>query len=137
MLSTLFPNIFPVVDSAPLLALIMITISVGFLLQKFKFFKNAGIVFTVVLLGIVMTNIGITPTSADVYSPIFTYCTPICICLMLLNVDLRQVLKLSKAPLLAIASACISVTIVSFLLGLIFRPQIDEGWKLSGMFVGT
>ena len=137
MLHSLFPNIFPVVDSAPLLALIMITIAVGFMLQKFKFFKNAGIVFTVVLLGIVMTNIGITPTSADVYSPIFTYCTPICICLMLLNVDLRQVLKLSKAPLLAIASACISVTIVSFALGLIFCPMIDEGWKLSGMFVGT
>ena len=61
MLSSLFPDIFPIVDSAPLLALIMITISVGFMLQKFKFFKNAGIVFTVVLLGIVMTNIGITP----------------------------------------------------------------------------
>lgn len=137
MLSSLFPNIFPIVDSAPLLALIMITISVGFMLQKFKFFKNAGIVFTVVLLGIVMTNIGITPTSADVYSPIFTYCTPICICLMLLNVDIRQVLKLSKAPLLAIASACLSVTAVSFLLGLFFCPQIDEGWKLAGMFVGT
>lgn len=137
MLSSLFPDIFPIVDSAPLLALIMITISVGFMLQKFKFFKNAGIVFTVVLLGIVMTNIGITPTSADVYSPIFTYCTPICICLMLLNVDIRQVLKLSKAPLLATASACLSVTLVSFLLGLFFCPKIDEGWKLAGMFVGT
>ena len=137
MLNSLFPNIFPIVDSAPLLALIMITISIGFMLQKIKFFKNAGIVFTVVLLGIVMTNIGITPTSADVYSPIFTYCTPICICLMLLNVDVRSVVKLSKAPLLAIASACLSVTFVSFLLGLFFCPRIDEGWKLAGMFVGT
>ncbi len=137
MLNSLFPNVFPIVDTAPLLALIMITISVGFMLQKYKFFKNAGIVFTVVLLGIVLSNVGIAPTSADVYNTIFTYCTPVCICLMLLNVDIRAVLKLSKAPLLAIASAAISVTIVSFALGLFFCPQIDEGWKLSGMFVGT
>lgn len=137
MLNSLFPNIFPIADSATLLALIMITIVFGFWLQKFKFFKNAGIVFTVVLLGIVVSNVGIAPTSADVYGTIFTYTIPLSITLMLLEVDLRSILKLSKAPLLAVCSACLSVTVVAFLLGMFFAPRMEEGWKLAGMFIGT
>lgn len=137
MLNMILPDIFPLADTEMLLAVIALSIALSFWLQRFKFFNNAGIVFTVVLVCILISNIGLVPTSAPIYDEIFKYTIPLSIALMLLEVDIRRIIKLSKFPLLAIGVACLSVSVIAFLLGLIFAPNIDEGWKLAGMFVGT
>ena len=59
------------------------------------------------------------------------------IAVMLLNVDLKGLIKLSKEPLVAMALAVITVCVVVFALSFIFVPIIPEGWKLAGMLVGT
>ena len=45
--------------------------------------------------------------------------------------------KLSKEPVIALASAIFSVCVAALVFGVLFANKIDEGWKVAGMFVGT
>ncbi|WP_026896094.1 DUF819 domain-containing protein [Clostridiisalibacter paucivorans] len=124
-------------STGSLLAIIAFIIALGLYVQKFKAFKSLGPALTVIIFGIILSNLKIVPTMADVYGVIFQYAIPLSMTMMLLNVDLSKMLKLSKQPLLAMLFAVLSIGIVAFLTGLIFAPKLDEGWKMAGMFVGT
>lgn len=137
LFESLLPGIFPLQDPIALVAVVAVTIMFSFWLLRFKFFKNAGIVFTVVLVAIVLSNLGIAPQYAPTFDIIYQFGIPLSITLMLMEVDLKKIIKLAKQPMLAMLLACLSVCIMAFSLGLIFAPQLDEGWKLAGMFVGT
>ncbi|MGJ0848568.1 DUF819 domain-containing protein [Tissierella praeacuta] len=89
------------------------------------------------ILGIILSNLKVVPVSTELYGTIMYYAIPAAITIMLLGVDLKSLLKMSKEPLISIILAVISVCFVAFLAGLIFAPKIDEGWKVAGMFVGT
>lgn len=120
-----------------LLAIISIMIASALYLQRFKLFKSLGPALTVIILGIVLSNFKIVPVSTEIYGTIMYYAIPVAIAIMLLGVDLKSLLKMSKEPLITVVLAVFSVCFVAFLAGLIFAPKIDEGWKVAGMFVGT
>ncbi|GFZ84467.1 beta-carotene 15,15'-monooxygenase [Compostibacillus humi] len=120
-----------------LLAIMAITVALGFYLQRFKPFKMFGPALIVIIISIILANTRVVPFGAEVYGVIATYAVPLSIALMLLSVDIKAMLKLSKKPLFAMLIAAISVAFVTFIAGLIFAPMIDEGWKIAGMFVGT
>lgn len=115
--------------------LVMVAFSLW--VQRFKAFKMIGPAMTVIILGILMVNLQIVPGYQDVYGAIQTYCVPISISIYLLNVDLKVIVKMSKQPLLAIASAVFCVALTATVFGTIFADKINEGWKVAGMFVGT
>lgn len=120
-----------------LLLVIFMTVSVGLWLQKFKVFKSLGPALTVIILGIVLSNLKIVPVNHDVYGILSGYCIPLSICICLLSLDLKEMKKLTKEPIIALISAVLSVCIMAFVFGLVFAGKIDEGWKVAGMFVGT
>nr|WP_289038975.1 DUF819 family protein [uncultured Allobacillus sp.] len=124
-------------DSGSLLAIMAITVALGFYLQRFKGFKMLGPALIVIIISIILANLRVVPFSADVYGVIAQYAIPLSIAMMLLNVDVIEMLKLSKKPLAAVGLAVISVGIVTLVTGIIFAPLIDEGWKIAGMFIGT
>lgn len=129
---------FPIFQSTPsMLAVILVMIAFAFWVQKFKAFKTLGPALCVIITGIILVNFKIVPGSCEIYGTISTYCIPISISLYLLDVDFHQIIKMSKQPLLAIASAVFCVSIVSIVFGSIFGNKVDEGWKVAGMFVGT
>ncbi len=129
---------FPLFESsASMLAVILCMIALAFWLQKFKGFKTLGPALIVIILGIILVNLKIVPGYCDVYGAISVYCIPISMSLYLLNVDLKKILKMSKQPLLSIASAVFSVSLVAVLFGVLLGGKINEGWKVAGMFVGT
>ncbi|MGN1141772.1 MAG: DUF819 domain-containing protein [Oliverpabstia sp.] len=129
---------FPLFESsASMLAVILCMIALAFWLQKFKGFKTLGPALIVIILGIILVNLKIVPGYCDVYGAISIYCIPISMSLYLLNVDLKKILKMSKQPLLSIASAVFSVSLVAVLFGVLLGGKINEGWKVAGMFVGT
>ena len=82
-------------------------------------------------------NLPIVPAYTDDYVVISTYCIPFSVSLYLLNVDLKQIMKMSKQPLISIVSAVFCVSIVAVVFGAIFGNIVEEGWKVAGMFVGT
>lgn len=129
---------FPLFESsASMLAVILCMIALAFWLQMFKGFKTLGPALIVIILGIILVNLKIVPGYCDVYGAISIYCIPISMSLYLLNVDLKKILQMSKQPLLSIASAVFSVSLVAVLFGVLLGGKINEGWKVAGMFVGT
>lgn len=130
----MFP-LFQTSDS--MLAVILAIVAFAFWSQKFKFFKMIGPALCVIIIGILLVNLRIVPGYTDVYGTISVYCIPFSISLYLLNVDLKQIMKMSKEPLLSIGSAVFCVSIVAVIFGVIFGNSMEEGWKIAGMFVGT
>lgn len=120
-----------------LLAVILIIVAGSIWVQKFKLFKNIGPALTVIIIGIILVNFNIVPGSQEIYGTIQIYCIPLSISIYLLNVDLKEMAKLSKQPIIALASAVLSVSIVATICGVIFGNHLEEGWKVAGMFVGT
>lgn len=124
-------------SSGSLLAIMAITVALSFYLQRFKGFKLLGPALIVILISIVLANFKIVPFQAEVYGVVAEYAIPLSISMMLLSVDLKLMLQLSKKPIFSLMLAVLSVGIVTVISGIIFAPMIDEGWKIAGMFVGT
>ena len=59
-----------------LLFIMVATVALGFWLQRFKVFKTLGQALTVIVMGIVMSNLRIVPTSSPTYDAISSYCVP-------------------------------------------------------------
>lgn len=106
-------------------------------MSKLKMFKTLGPALTVIVTGIILSNLKVVPVSDPVYDAISGYCVPLSVSICLLSLDLKQMRKLTKEPLIALASAVLSVCLMAFLFGLVFADKVDEGWKVAGMFVGT
>lgn len=85
-----------------LLFIMVATVALGFWLQRFKVFKTLGPALTVIVMGIVMSNLRIVPTSSPTYDAISSYCVPLSVSICLLSLDLKQMRKLSKEPIIAL-----------------------------------
>lgn len=123
--------------SESMLAVIMVMIAVAFWLQNFKLCKLIGPSLIIIITGIILVNTKIVTNSCELYGVISVYCIPLSVSLYLLNVDLKKIVKMSKQPLMAIASAVCCVSVVAIVFGTLLGGRIDEGWKVAGMFVGT
>lgn len=85
-----------------LLFIMVATVALGFWLQRFKVFKTLGPALTVIVMGIVLSNLRIVPTSSPTYDAISGYCVPLSVSICLLSLDLKQMRKLSKEPVIAL-----------------------------------
>ena len=130
----MFP-IFQTSDS--MLAVIMCMVAGAFWAQRFKPLKLIGPALLVIITGIILVNLNIVTGSCELYGVIQTYCIPLSTSLYLLNVDFKKIVKMSKQPLMSIGSAVFCVCLVTIIFGSVFAGQIEEGWKVAGMFVGT
>ena len=129
---------FPIFQSTDsMLTVILLMVAFALWVQKFKAFKYIGPALTVIVLGMILVNLHIVPGSQDVYGVIITYCVPMSISIYLLNVNLKELAKLSGKALAALVSAVFSVCLVAAVFGVIFGGKMPEGWKIAGMFVGT
>ena len=130
----MFP-IFQTSDS--MLAVILCMVAGAFWAQRFKPLKLIGPALLVIITGIILVNLNIVTGSCELYGVIQTYCIPLSTSLYLLNVDFKKIVKMSKQPLMSIGSAVFCVCLVTIIFGSVFAGQIEEGWKVAGMFVGT
>lgn len=129
---------FPIFQSTDtMLTVILLMVAFSLWVQKFKIFKYVGPALTVIILGMILVNLHIVPGYQDVYGAVITYCVPMSISIYLLNVNLKELAKLSGKALVALLSAVFSVCLVATLFGVIFGGKMFEGWKIAGMFVGT
>ena len=120
-----------------LIFVVFIMVAFSLWLQRFKVFKSLGPVLTVVVIGIILSNTHVVPISHDFYSALSTYCVQASICICLLSMNMTELKKLNRQPVIALISAIFSVCVIAIILGIIFAPRITEGWKCAGMFVGT
>ena len=129
---------FPIFQSTDaMLTVILMMVAFSLWVQKFKLFKYVGPALTVIILGMILVNLHIVPGAQDVYGVVITYCVPMSISIYLLNVNLKELAKLSGKALAALLSAVFSVCLMAILFGAVFGGKMFEGWKIAGMFVGT
>jgi len=118
-------------------AIIAIIIAISFFLQRYKAFKVIGPSVLCVFTGIFLGNVGVMPHMHEVYGTIITYAVPLSLAMFMLNIDLKEITKLSKEPLTAIALAVISVCTVAFGASFLFHKSIPNLYRYTGMFIGT
>lgn len=128
----------PFVTSTPGIIAVMALLVAGSLyLSKFKGFKSLGPALLAILLGMLVSNIGITPFEHPVYDFASSHLINLSIVVLLLSTDLKGIKSMGAQPILAMVLACVSVVVITLIFGVFFAPIIPEGWKLAGMFVGT
>ena len=93
-----------------LIFVILIMVAFALWLQRFKAFKSLGPVLTVVVLGIILSNTHVVPISHDFYSALSTYCVTPAISICLLSMNMRELKKLNREPIIALVSAIFSST---------------------------
>ncbi|MBK7860822.1 MAG: DUF819 family protein [Archangiaceae bacterium] len=62
---------------------------------------------------------------------------PLAIPLLLFSTELKAWLALARSLLLCFALACLAAVLAACAVGLLFRAQTDEWWKVAGMLVGV
>ncbi len=58
-----------------IISVMMIMIAAAFYLQKFRVFRSFGPVITVIIMGAILSNLGIMPKWSDSYNFIFEFCS--------------------------------------------------------------
>ncbi len=85
-----------------ILAVMTSMIALGFYLQRYKAIKSLGPALTIIIMGIILSNLKVVPVSTELYGTISTYAIPVSMTIMLMSVDLKEMTKLSREPLIAI-----------------------------------
>ncbi len=107
-MNTLFSN------PGSILAVMTLMIALGFYLQRYKAIKSLGPALTIIIMGIILSNLKVVPVSTELYGTISTYAIPVSMTIMLMSVDLKEMTKLSREPLIAIFVAVLTVSIMAF-----------------------
>ncbi len=130
-------------DPMFIVAVLAINVVLSEWLVRYTFFKHFGTALLVIVVTAVTANLGLIPTSASetgVYDGVFSYVAPLAIFWLLLQVNLRDVLKagfpmLTAFSIGAIGTALGLVTAMWLLNG---EEAIGENYHaIGGMFVGT
>ncbi len=130
-------------EPAYLIAVLLFLVAFSEWLGKQKYFKHIGSALLVIILGAILANLKIIPSSSNVphiYDQIFEYAAPLGIFFLLLEVKLTD-LKLAGLPMLMMfllgSAATVIAVVVSYK---IFSPQdhhVPKAFAVAGMFAGT
>lgn len=130
-------------DGLAIFAVLSATIVVSEWLVRTTFFRHIGTSLLVIVVTAVVANLGLLPTSAaqaPIYDGVFTIVAPLAIFLLLLNVNLREVIKAGGPMLLAFALGAAG-TVAGVLLGMHLidgAAVIGAPYRaLGGMFTAT
>jgi uncharacterized membrane protein len=86
--------------------------------------------------GLITENDLIANQIAGIQDVVMTIVIPLAIPLLLFSLDIKRWLKLAKGALFSLVLAMISLLIVIFGGFFLFRAEIVDAWKISGMLVG-
>lgn len=84
----------------------------------------------------VLSNLGLIPADAPAYGVVWGYVVPLAIPLLLLNADLKRILKESGPTLLAFLAGGVG-TVIGTVVAFHTIPLGPEGHKLAGIFCAT
>ena len=83
-----------------------------------------------------LSNLGLIPASAPVYDAVWTYLVPLAIPLLLMQANLRRIVKESGATLIAFAAGAVG-TLLGTLVAFLFVPMGEHSWQLAAIFSAT
>ncbi|NND72554.1 MAG: DUF819 family protein [Rhodothermales bacterium] len=133
-------------DNVYIFAVISLLVGASEFLVRRTWLKHIGSALLVIILTAVVSNIGLIPSTSTAEAPVAAYdfifgiIAPLSIFFLLLNVNLREVLK-AGVPILSLFVAGSVATVVGVLAGMVVvgGPEAfgNNYNALGGMFVGT
>jgi uncharacterized membrane protein len=128
-----------IADPVALTAAIAAATALAFWLEgRYRWARNVGAALIAILLGAVLSNVGLVPVGSPVYEGIFGPVTSLAIAWLLISVrldDLREAgPTMLAAFLIGVAGTAIGALVGATVLAGTFG---DEAWKLAGVTTGT
>ena len=126
-------------DPLALTALIVGATALAFWLDhRFQFLGKVGASLIAIVLGAILSNLGLVPVSSPVYDMIMGPVTSLAIAWLLLSVNLADVRKAGGRMLGAYALAALGTAAGAFTAAILFAGVFgDDGWRLAGVLTGT
>ena len=106
--------------------------------ERFEVFRSLGAALVGILIGMVLSNIGLLPGNSPAYDFLMGTGVSLAIALILLGVDVRSVMQAGPRMLAAFGIGAVG-TAVGAITGALFLSGLvgPETWKLAGQFTGT
>ncbi len=123
----------------PLAALIAVTTALAFLLdRKVPALGKVGASLLALILGALLSNLGVVPSKSPVYDSISGPVTNLAIAWLLLSVNLSDVKRAGPRMVGAFALAVAGTVVGAFVGALMLATSFgDQTWKLAGTLTGT
>lgn len=123
----------------PLAALIAGLAALAFVLDhRVPAFSKVGASLLTLVLGAIVSNLGLVPATSPVYDTIAGPVTYVAIAWLLLSVNLGDLKKAGSRMVGAFLLAVFGIGLGSFVAALVFAGSLDgEAWRLAGVFTGT
>lgn len=112
------------------------------LVKRYVWAERMSTILWIIFISAIFSNVGLIPTDASLYGSIIDFTVPFAVCVILLTVSLKEILKAGRAMLSAFVLASIgtvlgvvvaTLSLESFLSDIL----VGEGWKLAGPYTGT
>ncbi|MFW5781577.1 MAG: DUF819 domain-containing protein [Bacteroidota bacterium] len=109
-----------------------------FLCHRFPFVNKLGSVVVAYIIGLILGNIGILPEGSEKIQDILTMIViPLAIPLLLFSSDIKTWLRVAGKTMLSMVISLLAVIMVVVAGYFIFRGDIQDLWKISGMLIGV
>jgi uncharacterized membrane protein len=106
--------------------------------KRVTIFRSLGAALTGILLGMLLSNIGLLPGTSPTYDFLMGTGVNLGIALILLSVDLRSILQAGPKMLAAFGIGAVGTAAGAITGGLFLSGLVGpETWKLAGQFTGT
>jgi uncharacterized membrane protein len=106
--------------------------------RRITLFRSLGAALTGILIGMLLSNVGILPGTSRTYDVLMGPGVNLGIALILLSVDLRSVLQAGPRMLAAFGIGAVGTAAGAVTGGLLLSGLVGpETWKLAGQFTGT
>jgi uncharacterized membrane protein len=123
---------------AVFLALAAVVVIAIQLERRIALFRSLGAALTAILLGMLLSNVGVLPGTSRTYEFLMGPGVNLGIALILLSVDLRSVFQAGPRMLAAFGIGAVGTAVGAIVGGLMLAHAIGpETWKLAGQFTGT
>ena len=123
-------------DTWALWAVLLVLAATGLWLERtYVGARLSGAVFTLVL-AFLLTNMGIIPSDAKVYTTVSTFLVPLAIPLLLFNADLRRIPRETGLTLVAFVAGAIG-TMAGTIAAFYCVPLGDNSWRFAALFSAT
>lgn len=124
------------------LAILLVLAAVVFvaiqLEERVRVFRSLGAALVGILLGMVLSNVGLLPGNSPTYDFLMGTGVNLAIALILLSVDLRSVLQAGPRMLAAFGIGAVGTAAGAVVGGLLLSGLVGpETWKLAGQYTGT
>ena len=117
-------------------AVLIALASFGFWCERFDWGRKYSGVMLLIAAAIVLANLRIIPTAAPVYDAVWDYLVPIAIPLLLLQADLKRIVRESGPTLFAFVIGSVAV-VAGSIIGVSLLDLGPNEAELAGIFTGT